>query len=184
MAQRRAFLPDGNAPSHPRLSARRLDRSGGRSEVFYHKFFSLYRGNTRREDRLTRFLPPEAGGSARPSKKAKPFPTGEAAASCAHSLSAYGGQLAHCSAEKCFPRRTCRRGKRILFFLRLRARTLRGFSTSPRFLPPEAGGSADKISQFRTRPFPAPHILQNTRYKMQGAGPLRLTRGPAPARPA
>ena len=132
MAQRRAFLPDGNALSHPRLSTRRLDRSGGRSEVFYHKFFSLYRGNTRKEDRLTRFLPPEAGGSARPSKKAKPFPTGEAAASCAHSLSACGGQLAHCSAEKCFPRRTCRRGKRILFFSRLRARTLRGFFDKPR----------------------------------------------------
>ena len=42
MAQRRAFLPGGNALSRPRLSARRLDRSGDRSEVLYHSLKPVY----------------------------------------------------------------------------------------------------------------------------------------------
>ena len=43
MAQRRASLPKGNALSPSRLSARRLDRSGGRSQIFYHSLFPVYR---------------------------------------------------------------------------------------------------------------------------------------------
>ncbi|MGM9578824.1 MAG: hypothetical protein ACI3VS_05500, partial [Evtepia sp.] len=63
------------------------------------------------------FFGPPAGSSEKCKKsfrlweKALPFPTGEAAACCAHSLSAKGEQFAHLQSEKYFSRRTRRREK-------------------------------------------------------------------------
>ena len=65
----------------------------------------------------------------------------KAAAHCAHSLSAFSGQLAHLRAEKCFSRRTCRRKKQISSFSHLRARTPRGFFDKLRAARYTAGGS-------------------------------------------
>ena len=60
------------------------------------------------------------------SKKAEPFSTMRMQPAARNILSAKGGQNSHLQAEKCFPRRTCRREKQFRFHSRLRPRTLRG----------------------------------------------------------